>query len=176
MSWYYAENNERRGPIEEAAFQSLVYAGTIKPDTLVWREGFAAWMPYSSAASAAAPASASPAGVAGAPGSVACSQCGRLFPADETVMYEGGHVCVECKPLFFQKVKEGAPVITGPREYAGFWIRVGAKFLDNIIVGIASQFIGVFVGLAFPHNQAAGDPRPARGNCHQRRLHHFLSR
>jgi uncharacterized RDD family membrane protein YckC len=154
MSWYYAENNERRGPIEDAAFQSLVAAGTIKSDTLVWREGFANWLPYSSAASTGSAASSSPVGIAGTASSsaVACSQCGHTFPADETITYEGRHVCVQCKPLFFQKVKEGATVV-GEREYAGFGIRFGAKFLDNIIVGIASQVVGVFIGMAMPHSK-----------------------
>src|SRR5580698_3039609 len=106
MSWYYAENNERRGPVEDAAFQTLVSAGTVKPDTLVWRDGFADWIPYSEAASAvaaSATASTSPGGVITGPASsaVACTQCGRLFPADETVIYEGKHICAECKPLFF---------------------------------------------------------------------------
>src|SRR5581483_11900071 len=101
LSWYYAENNERRGPVEDAAFQSLVSAGTIKPDTLVWREGFAAWTPYASVPATAAPPSSSPASAGGIASSsaVACSQCGRSFPADETVTYEGRHVCAECKPL-----------------------------------------------------------------------------
>jgi len=156
MSWYYAENNERRGPFEEADFQSLVNAGTIKPETLVWREGFAAWVPYSSAASAVSPASTNPGGVAGAPGSsaVACGQCGRLFPADETVMYEGRHVCAECKPLFFQKIKEGALVVSGPREYAGFWIRVGAKVIDGIILQAGGFVVGLIIGFLFRGNDA----------------------
>ena len=46
MSWYHAENNERRGPIDETSFNSLVSAGTIGPATLVWREGMPAWVPY----------------------------------------------------------------------------------------------------------------------------------
>jgi uncharacterized RDD family membrane protein YckC len=156
MSWYYAENNERRGPIEDAAFQSLLSAGTIKPDTLVWREGFADWIPYSSAGSVTSPVSTSPGGAAGAVSSsdVACSQCGGHFPADETVTYEGRHVCAACKPLFFQKVKEGALVV-GQRDYAGFGIRFGAKFLDNIIVGVASQIIGAIIGVLLPGNRAA---------------------
>ncbi|MDR3401800.1 MAG: RDD family protein [Chthoniobacter sp.] len=156
MSWYYAENNERRGPVGDADFKSLVYAGTIKPDTLVWREGFAAWMPYGSVATASPPASSDLAGAAGIAGSsaVACSQCGRLFPADETVTYEGRHVCAECKPLFFQRIKEGAP-ITGQSAYAGFWIRFGAKFLDNIIVGIGGQAFGLAIGAALPRSPAA---------------------
>ncbi|MEI9894527.1 MAG: RDD family protein [Chthoniobacter sp.] len=156
MSWYYAENNERRGPVEDAAFQSLVSAGSIKPDTLVWREGFATWMPYGSVAAAAVPASSSPVDAAGAESSsrIACSQCGRSFPVDETVTYEGRHVCVECKPLFFQKIKEGALVV-GQHDYGGFWIRFGAKFIDNILLRIVATLIGVAVGLAFPHSHAA---------------------
>jgi len=156
MSWYYAENNERRGPVEDAALQSLVSAGTIKPDTLVWREGFAAWTPYASVPATAAPPSSSPASAGGIASSsaVACSQCGRSFPADETVTYEGRHVCAECKPLFFQKIKEGA-LVTGQRDYAGFWIRFGAKFVDNILMRIVATLIGFGVGAAFPRSDAA---------------------
>jgi len=159
MSWYYAENSERRGPIEDAAFQTLVSAGTVKPDTLVWRDGFADWIPYSQAASAvaaAATASTSPGGVITGPASsaVACTQCGRLFPADETVTYEGKHVCAECKPLFFQKIKEGALVV-GEVVYAGFWIRFAAKFVDGIIMNIVSKVFTLLVGATFQGNSQA---------------------
>ena len=46
MSWYYSENNERRGPVDESTFETLVSAGTISGDTLVWREGFSNLQPY----------------------------------------------------------------------------------------------------------------------------------
>jgi uncharacterized RDD family membrane protein YckC len=45
-------------------------------------------------------------------------------------------VCAGCKPVFMQKLAEGAAVNTGAMTYAGFWIRVGAKILDGLIVGI----------------------------------------
>lgn len=149
MSWYYAENNERRGPLEEAAFQSLVVSGTIKPDTLVWREGMAEWQPYGQAAVAAPVPAASPLAVATAPsaGAAACSQCGRLFSADDMVSYENRYICAECKPLFFQKIKEGASV-AGERVYAGFWIRFGAKLVDGIILNIINQMLAVVIRLA----------------------------
>ena len=154
MSWYYAENNERRGPIEDADFQSLVSAGTIVPETLVWREGFTEWLPYSQASSAVSvpppTALSSPTAALSSTdtSAQACSQCGRLFPADEMVSYEGRSICAECKPIFFQKIKEGAAVV-GQREYAGFWIRFGAKFVDGIILQVAARILGLFVGLAF---------------------------
>lgn len=159
MSWYYAENNERRGPIEDAAFQTLVASGTIKPDTLVWRDGLSDWVPYSqagSAAAGAAVATASPlatTGTVGA-GAAACSQCGRLFSADDMVSYQGSYICAECKPLFFQKIKEGVSVV-GQREYAGFWIRVGAWLLDVIILNIVNRLIAVVVSLATSANESA---------------------
>jgi uncharacterized RDD family membrane protein YckC len=159
MSWYYAENNERRGPVEDAAFQSLVTAGTIKSDTLVWREGMAEWQPYSQMATAASAVSAPVASPLAAGGVVnssaaACSQCGRLFPADDMVSYEGSYICAECKPLFFQKIKEGASV-PGQREYAGFWIRFGAKFVDGIILNIINQMLGLIIRLAVKDVQVA---------------------
>jgi len=155
MSWYYAENNERRGPIEDAAFQTLVAAGTINPETLVWREGMAEWAPYAQTSNASSPpvtVAASPlSGVALASTSTsaaaACSQCGRLFPADDMVSYENRYVCADCKPAFFQKIKEGA-VVTGQREYAGFWIRFGAKFIDGIIMNVVSRLVLLVMGFA----------------------------
>lgn len=161
MSWYYAENNERRGPIEDAAFQTLVESGAIKPDTLVWREGYATWMPFSEAAGATAGLSSPPVATASAlaearpvsgtttltSSAAICSQCGRLFSADEMVSYENRYVCADCKPVFFQKIKEGASVV-GQREFAGFWIRFGAKFVDGIIMNVASQIVQLVIGMA----------------------------
>ncbi len=158
MSWYYADNNERRGPIEDAAFQSLVASGTIKPDTLVWREGFPEWIAYRQTGSASSgPAIATSTATALSPdaGSVvttaaspagACSQCGRLFPMDDMVSYEGRYICADCKPLFFQKIREGASVV-GQRDYAGFWIRVGAKILDAILLLVVNQVVVMAINL-----------------------------
>ena len=46
MLWYYAKNNERKGPVSDAQFRQLVSIGTIKPEDLVWQEAFGdAWRP-----------------------------------------------------------------------------------------------------------------------------------
>lgn len=42
-SWYYAINNERMGPVDEADLAPLLANGTIGPQTLVWCEGMADW-------------------------------------------------------------------------------------------------------------------------------------
>ena len=43
MKWYYAEGGKQIGPVEESALDDLVRQGVVRDDTLVWREGMAAW-------------------------------------------------------------------------------------------------------------------------------------
>ena len=46
MNWYWVENNARQGPVTDEALRALVASGRVGPETLVWREGFAAWTPW----------------------------------------------------------------------------------------------------------------------------------
>lgn len=151
MSWYYAENNERRGPIEDAAFQSMAASGTIKPDTLVWREGFTDWLPYSqvAASGSSAPATGAVASTAVAVGTDmgVCSESGKVYPRSELIEIDGRLVSAEYKHVALQRLREGVSG-AGQREYAGFWIRFGAKFVDGIILNVAGQIIQLVIGLA----------------------------
>lgn len=141
MSWYYVENGQQRGPVSEEDLRALAQNGSIQPDTLVWRQGQVSWIPFNEAfkitagAPGAAPApalaSVSEAGAA----EVVCTECGRIFKADEVFHHGNSSVCAACKPAFLQRLKEGAPIASGQTfVYAGFWIRFGAKILDNIIL------------------------------------------
>ncbi len=49
MTWYYALGNERQGPVDDATLDRLIAAGTVTPDTLVWRAGMADWQPLAQA-------------------------------------------------------------------------------------------------------------------------------
>jgi GYF domain 2 len=116
MSWYYAENNERRGPIEDAAFDGLVAAGSVRPETLVWRDGMANWQTLSESdyrrrADALTPDSV-PAGQEelGRQPAVemgVCSESGRILPRSELVEIDGKLVSVEYKNVVLQRIREG---------------------------------------------------------------------
>jgi uncharacterized RDD family membrane protein YckC len=43
VKWYYAEGDQKIGPLNEDEFALLVGAGTIAPETLVWRKGMRGW-------------------------------------------------------------------------------------------------------------------------------------
>ncbi len=143
MNWYYAEAGQQRGPVSDAELSGLVQAGTVRDDTLVWREGMADWQLYSQVKAARAAESAAPPRV----GAFVCWQCGKTFSQDEVIRFGDAWVCAACKPTYVQRLKEGASV-SAALEYAGFWVRFGAKFIDVLIIGfvvVMPIFILAFV-------------------------------
>ena len=120
MSWYYAENNERRGPIDVPAFDALIHAGAIKPETLVWSEGMPNWVPCSQSGHQPAFAgmppipSGDPTATSTTPAGVAmgmCSESGRVLPRSELVEIDGRLVSAEYKNVVLQRIREGVSTI-----------------------------------------------------------------
>jgi uncharacterized RDD family membrane protein YckC len=130
MSWYYAENGQQIGPVDENRWASLVSEGTIKPTTLVWRDGMPNWAPFAQMSQGGG------AVVTEAGGSL-CSECGRSFSEDELIEIEGRPVCAGCKPIVVQKLKEGV-LTPSLMNYGGFWIRAGAKIIDYIVIYVVN--------------------------------------
>lgn len=175
MSWYYASGGQQQGPIDDAQFETMIQSGQIKPADLVWKEGMANWQPLSTVrsdvmATVSTPvAAAAAAGFLGglSPDEITCAECGGRFTRDNAIQYGSTWVCASCKPRFVQKLKEGAALgVAGgmaTMNYAGFWIRFAAKFIDNLIttaiVAIPMLIIGVV--LAKSAAQGQGGPSPA---------------
>lgn len=145
MDWYYARGREQMEPFGEVQFQSLVTLGEITPETLVWHEGMSEWRPFAEMMPAPAPGNAESGSVPVRIG--ACRECGNLFPTDIMVPYGDGWVCAACKPIFFQRLKEGA-ALPGAWIYGGFWIRFAAKLIDGVITNVASTAMSFALNLA----------------------------
>lgn len=146
MNWYYAEAGQQVGPVDQAQFDGLVRSGTIQAETLVWNETMEDWRPYGEVrpSSVGAPDP----GQARAPiviNQAVCAECGNRFDKGDMIRHGEGWVCASCKPLFLQKLREGAVVATSGLNYAGFWIRFCAKFVDGVILGIL--FMGPMIAL-----------------------------
>jgi uncharacterized RDD family membrane protein YckC len=149
MNWYYAEAGAQKGPVTDDQFRALQDEGTITADTLVWKDGMASWQPLSAVtgAQSATPANAK------------CAECAREFPTGDMIAYGATWVCAECKPLFFQKVKEGTAAVSG-LMYAGFWIRCLAKIIDGFIIGVVNMIpsfgLGFLTAMTKPDPNAPG--------------------
>ena len=169
MNWYYAVGGQQQGPVDEAQMDALLQSGQITQETLVWRDGMANWQPLrqarASASTGTPPIAGSMAGAgaetstSGSVGEVVCVECGKLFTKDNAIQYGTAWVCAACKPIFLQKLREGAAtgsaaLGTAERRYAGFWIRVVAKIIDGLamglVVGIPMLILGVAGGTFSP--------------------------
>ncbi len=83
-----------------------------------------------------------------------CTECRVVFPVDDMIRHGNVYVCADCKPVFMQKLVEGAEIRTGKMRYAGFWLRLGAIFLDSIILAVGNSGLALIAGLSM--GQALG--------------------
>ena len=183
MTWYYKDQDKAHGPFTQTELQALINKKTINAATLVRRESEDDWRPLAAFAkskaqtqaqeSAAASAGGMPPATEAAPAQKAaasetagetCSQCGKPFPPDQLVFFDGKAICAGCKPAFVQRIKEGAGIDTAMR-YAGFWIRFGAKIIDGIILLLVQWAILIPLNLLTldpammkPGQMSPGDP------------------
>ena len=129
MNWFYAENGQQKGPVPEFEFASLIKGGNIKASTPVWREGMPDWQPL--------------------------SQVRPDLLATTNAPSIGGFAVPEHqKDLLVQQMREGVLVEapqSGAMQYMGFWWRVLARVIDNIVVSaVACIFaipLGAFIGV-----------------------------
>jgi uncharacterized RDD family membrane protein YckC len=163
MNWYYVDQGQQTGPVNDAQFEELVRSGKILPDTLVWREGMAVWQSYREAHSPSHSFGLPPAaGVVSAIGEspeAVCAECGKMFAIQDMIRHGGVYICANCKPVFMQKLAEGARLNTNELNYAGFGVRFGAKFVDGLILGL--PFMVVFFVVLIPQIRS-GTPTPER--------------
>jgi hypothetical protein len=129
MNWYYAAGGQQQGPVDDTQLDALVSSGQVTAETLVWHEGMPSWQPLRQARPAASPAGASApavpgdvppvAGAMSASGDVICAECGKTFTRENAIQYGTTWVCATCKPVFLQKLREGAAPGASPLGQPG---------------------------------------------------------
>ncbi|MFI8717415.1 RDD family protein [Stenotrophomonas sp. NPDC077464] len=143
--WYYAEGQQRQGPLPVEELRQRFQRGDISLTTLVWREGYPQWKPVSEA--------------------VEELQLQNLTSATENLGsgfdLRGDYTAIDNGTAPLPGTgggthspytapgatgSYGSAVVTGGDVvYAGFWKRYAAYFLDSIVVAI----INVPVSLVF---------------------------
>ena len=167
MNWYYAEQGQQTGPANDDQMAALLRAGKINADTLVWHEGMAEWLPFkrvqsdlkpsgsASADGGVPPLVSTSAPEAGPRAEAVCAECGQVFPIDEMIRHGNACICAGCKPVFMQKLSEGAPVLAaGELNYAPVLTRFAAVVLDGLILMVVNILLGLAFGFSIA--QATG--------------------
>ena len=158
MQWYYADQGQKKGPVEESALDELVLAGVVRDDTLVWKEGMQSWQPHGSVR---VPASASAVPPSGSNDARYCGECGRPFPVNELVAIGAISVCATCKPIYLQRLREGGGQVVGAGRYGGFWIRLVARLIDAILINVILLIVRIPFGVTMFGPTSGADPRGA---------------
>ena len=148
MLWYYVDKGNKQGPFNDEDMKGLVRDGKIMPNTPVWRSGMSGWKTWESAKRATANEPAINKVHSLNAKTAFCTECGKEFLQDNMVHFENAWICGHCKPLFFQKLKEGVSM-SHVVEYGGFWIRLVAKIIDTFIVSLINLAIIVPLSLLF---------------------------
>ncbi len=146
MNWYYVENGEQIGPVNDGNLNRLLKEQTIKPETLVWRDGMEKWVPYKQMTIGAE--------AVAAPSATVCSECGRSFQPGELEPVNGSLVCPACRDSASPAEAGDAP---DQPAYAGFWIRAGAGLIDVFILYTLDFALARGIEAAFdtPHRTQA---------------------
>jgi uncharacterized RDD family membrane protein YckC len=155
MNWYYVEQGKQAGPVNDEQFDEMIRSGRITADALVWHEGMSDWRPCGEVRGGAGSGGMAITGGETKPEAV-CAECGKIFPADEMIRYGAVSVCAGCKPVFLQKLQEGATINTGDLNYAGFGIRLGAYLIDAVILFVVNMMFAMLTGFAIAATVGAG--------------------
>ena len=106
MEWYYAASSDRRGPVSDVEFQTLIDQGVITAQTLVWCDSMTDWLPLAATSRQSLPL----AGALASAGACACAECGKTFAPGDIVQIMGSDVCVGCKDRVLDKMRMGLPI------------------------------------------------------------------
>ena len=126
MAWYYSIDGRRQGPITDSEFENQARTGAIPGTSLVWREGMPDWQPLS----AVRP---------------------DLLAGANAAVLDGVAVSAQRKDLLVQSLREGVAAsgsLPGAAEYVGFWWRVLARIIDNLVMQVVGCVLAIPFGLA----------------------------
>ena len=156
MSWYYEQEGQSAGPVEGHELYRLVHSGRLSGDTPVRRDNEQNWKPFRDyfplTTSAPAlpdrkgdlPPAIPPPADPVAENLIACTLCGKRHPDDDLLEFASVRICAECKPRYFQELREGVARMDASADsllrYGGFWIRTAAFALDVILIYLVSKY------------------------------------
>jgi uncharacterized RDD family membrane protein YckC len=152
MPWHYAVGGQQKGPVTDDEFNQLVSSGTVRADTLVWKDGWPEWRAYGTVSVGGDSAADADTAV--------CAVSRRRLPKSEMLEFEGRWVSAEHKDEFFQRLREGVS-LSNDVVYATFGRRFLAKLIDGVILFAINMMIGGVLGAVLIGSVSRSNPGAA---------------
>jgi len=146
--WYFADGQDRQGPLSADDMRQRFQRGDITLATLVWREGFAQWAPLSEAVdelqlqNLAAAASDLGSGIYLRGDYTAIDNGTAPLPGTG-----GGTYSPYTAPAAATGYANAAVVNGQDVVYAGFWKRYAAYFIDYILLTVVTLPLSMIINL-----------------------------
>jgi len=160
MKWYYMEGGQEKGPFDKDRMQGLVNDGAISRDTYVRNDQSLNWTTYgrlldeAQKQSGVQPEEGDGQRPVPASGPGVCSECGHTFEASKLIEYQGSRVCQSCSPALLRRLGGSG---AGLMQYAGFWVRFGAKIIDGMVLFIPLMAVNLIFIMLVPGLDFSGD-------------------
>ena len=148
IEWYFADGQERQGPLSADEMRQRFQRGEITLATLVWREGFAQWAPLSEAVdelqlqNLASAASNLGSGIDLRGDYTAIDNGTAPLPGTG-----GGTYSPYTAPAAATGYANAAVVNGQDVVYAGFWKRYAAYFIDYILLTVVTLPLSMIINL-----------------------------
>lgn len=124
--WYYAQDQQQRGPVSKSELLDLLKSGDVDQKDLVWTSGMGDWQPAHSVSGLLT------SGESNTPTSSPATGSPKAYSENRDV---AGAVHQE----------RDRPATDSAVKYAGFWKQLFAFLIDIIIVIFASAFISILL-------------------------------
>ncbi len=146
--WYFADGQERQGPLSADDMRQRFQRGEITLTTLVWREGFAQWAPLSEAVDElqlqhlASAASTVGSGIDLRGDYTAIDNGTAPLPGTGGGTYSPYTAPAAATGYASTAVVSGQDVV-----YAGFWKRYAAYFIDYILLTVVTLPLSMIINV-----------------------------
>jgi len=146
--WYFADGQERQGPLSADDMRQRFQRGEITLTTLVWREGFAQWAPLSEAVdelqlqNLASAASTVGSGIDLRGDYTAIDNGTAPLPGTGGGTYSPYTAPAAATGYASTAVVSGQDVV-----YAGFWKRYAAYFIDYILLTVVTLPLSMIINV-----------------------------
>jgi len=155
--WYYAEGQQRQGPLPVQEIRQRFQRGQLNLDTLVWREGMAQWAALRQVVDELGLQTLADASTTAASGGFDLR--GDYAAIDNGSAPLPGTGALSSSPYSAPAAagdsSHGQPIAGGEVVYAGFWKRVAAYMIDYFVLAIPGGIIGAIIGVVLGASMGA---------------------
>ena len=134
--WYFAEGEQRQGPVSEPELLEMIQTGKLSADSLVWQQGMENWQPVREIPAFQA---VLPTPLRALPKSLEMADYTDVTHGNENY---GASAAAAATPVLEN------PMFSFSPQPAGFWIRLLASLLDGLVILVLYLPFGLILTFA----------------------------